>query len=122
MSQYQRYHQRVRQANSEISLGIRINPEYSEIETDLYNPCAPGTRFGVSADKLPEILPEDIEGFHCHCHCENGSDVFQRTLTHIEDKFAKWFPQIKWINFGGIGIRFKKEKRIDKLLTDYIKN
>ena len=116
LSQYQRYHQRVRQANSEISLGIRINPEYSEIETDLYNPCAPGTRFGVSADKLPEILPEDIEGFHCHCHCENGSDVFQRTLTHIEDKFAKWFPQIKWINFGGGHLMTRKDYDIPLLI------
>ena len=124
LSQYQRYHQRVRQANSEISLGIRINSEYSEIETDLYNPCAPGTRFGVSADKLPEILPEDIEGFHCHCHCENGSDVFQRTLTHIEDKFAKWFPQIKWINFGGGHLMTRKDYDIPLLiqnLTDFKK-
>lgn len=124
LSQYQRYHQRVRQANSEISLGIRINPEYSEIETDLYNPCAPGTRFGVSADKLPEILPEDIEGFHCHCHCENGSDVFQRTLTHIEDKFAKWFPQIKWINFGGGHLMTRKDYNIPlliQILTDFKK-
>lgn len=124
LSQYQRYHQRVRQANSEISLGIRINPEYSEIETDLYNPCAPGTRFGVSADKLPEILPEDIEGFHCHCHCENGSDVFQRTLTHIEDKFAKWFPQIKWINFGGGHLMTRKDYDIPlliQILTDFKK-
>lgn len=124
LSQYQRYNQRVRQANSEISLGIRINPEYSEIETDLYNPCAPGTRFGVSADKLPEILPEDIEGFHCHCHCENGSDVFQRTLTHIEDKFAKWFPQIKWINFGGGHLMTRKDYDIPlliQILTDFKK-
>ena len=124
LSQYQRYHQRVRQANSEISLGIRINPEYSEIETDLYNPCAPVTRFGVSADKLPEILPEDIEGFHCHCHCENGSDVFQRTLTHIEDKFAKWFPQIKWINFGGGHLMTRKDYDIPlliQILTDFKK-
>ena len=124
LSQYQRYHQRVRQANSEISLGIRINPEYSEIETDLYNPCAPGTRFGVSADKLPEILPKDIEGFHCHCHCENGSDVFQRTLTHIEDKFAKWFPQIKWINFGGGHLMTRKDYDIPlliQILTDFKK-
>lgn len=124
LSQYQRYHQKVRQANSEISLGIRINPEYSEIETDLYNPCAPGTRFGVSADKLPEILPEDIEGFHCHCHCENGSDVFQRTLTHIEDKFAKWFPQIKWINFGGGHLMTRKDYDIPliiQILTDFKK-
>ena len=57
------------EANPDISLGLRINPEYSEVGTALYNPCAPGTRFGITHDKLPEKLPSHIEGFHCHCHC-----------------------------------------------------
>ena len=97
LSQYERFHKRA----ASCSLGLRINPEYSEVETLLYNPCAPGTRFGVSAEKLPEQLPADIKGFHCHCHCESGADVFQRSLRHIEEKFSKWFPQLEWINFGG---------------------
>lgn len=101
ISQYERYHLRAKADNASISFGVRINPEYSEVGTALYNPCAPGTRFGITADLLPEQLPNDIEGFHCHCHCESGSDVFERTLTHIEAKFASWFPQLKWINFGG---------------------
>lgn len=101
LSQYERMAAKARSANGNLSFGLRVNPEYSEISTLLYNPCAPGTRFGVSADKLPATLPADIEGFHCHCHCESGADVFQRTLVHIEDKFSKWFPQLKWINFGG---------------------
>ena len=87
--------------NPQPSLGLRVNPEYSEIETELYNPCAPGSRFGVLADDLPEQLPDGIEGFHIHCHCESGADVFARTLVHIEEKFSRWFPQLKWINFGG---------------------
>ena len=101
LTQYARYHERVRKENATISLGLRINPEYSEVGTDLYNPCAPGTRFGVTADKLPETLPADIEGFHCHCHCESGAETFERTLQHIEAKFSRWFSQLKWINFGG---------------------
>ena len=101
LTQYARFHERAKQANPAISFGLRINPEYSEVGTALYNPCAPGTRFGITADKLPQQLPEDIEGFHCHCHCESGADTFARTLQHIEAKFAKWFPQLKWINFGG---------------------
>lgn len=101
LTQYDRYHERVRSASPGIQLGLRINPEYSEVETLLYNPCAPGSRFGVTADKLPEVLPSDIVGFHCHCHCESGADVFERTLEQIEDKFSSWFPQLKWINFGG---------------------
>ena len=95
LSQYARYHERVREVNPEISCGLRVNPGYSEVGTLLYNPCAPGSRFGVTADQLPDQLPDDIEGFHCHCHCESGADVFERTLVHIEEKFAKWFPRLR---------------------------
>ena len=113
LTQYERYHERA----ASVSLGLRVNPEYSEVDTLLYNPCAPGTRFGVTADKLPEQLPSDIEGFHCHCHCESGADVFQRTLVHIEEKFAKWFPQLKWINFGGGHLMTRKDYDIDLLIS-----
>ena len=112
LSQYERFHERA----AECSLGLRVNPEYSEVETLLYNPCAPGTRFGVSADKLPEQLPSDIKGFHCHCHCESGSDVFERSLQHIEEKFSKWFPQLEWINFGGGHLVTRKDYDIERLV------
>ena len=117
LSQYSNMSERARRANPDLSFGLRVNPEYSEISTLLYNPCAPGTRFGVSADKLPSVLPSDIEGFHCHCHCESGADVFQRTLVHIEDKFSKWFPQLKWINFGGGHLMTRKDYDVDLLVS-----
>ena len=117
LSQYERMREKARHANAQLSFGLRVNPEYSEISTLLYNPCAPGTRFGVSADKLPAVLPSDIEGFHCHCHCESGADVFQRTLVHIEDKFSKWFPQLKWINFGGGHLMTRKDYDVDLLVS-----
>lgn len=117
LSQYSNMSARARRANPDLSFGLRVNPEYSEISTLLYNPCAPGTRFGVSADKLPSVLPSDIEGFHCHCHCESGADVFQRTLVHIEDKFSKWFPQLKWINFGGGHLMTRKDYDVDLLVS-----
>lgn len=101
LSQYERLADMALQANPELLLGLRVNPEYSEVETLLYNPCAPGTRFGVRAALMPEELPDGITGLHVHCHCESGADVFVRSLSHIEDKFAKWFPQVQWINFGG---------------------
>ncbi|HBN47107.1 MAG TPA: carboxynorspermidine decarboxylase [Prevotella sp.] len=101
LSQWERLAPRALAANPEISLGLRVNPEYSEVETLLYNPCAPGTRFGVLSSQLPERLPSSIDGFHCHTLCESGPDVFQRTLAHIEERFSRWFPQLKWINFGG---------------------
>ena len=114
LSQYERYHDRV---VGKASIGLRVNPEYSEVGTMLYNPCAPGTRFGVSADKLPEVLPQDIEGFHCHCHCESGADVLERTLVHIEEKFAKWFPQLKWLNLGGGHLMTRKDYDIPLLIN-----
>ena len=117
LSQFNRFHLQSKQANSNISIGLRVNPEYSEVETLLYNPCAAGTRFGVSADKLPQQLPADIEGFHIHCHCESGSDVFERTLQHIEDKFSPWFKQIKWINFGGGHLMTRKGYDIKRLVS-----
>ena len=101
LSQYDRFIKRVSEYEEPASCGIRVNPEYAEIETELYNPCAPGSRFGIMATDLPDVLPPGIEGFHLHCHCENNSDVFQRTLKHFEDKFQKWLPQVKWVNFGG---------------------
>lgn len=113
MSQYMRFATKVQ---GKASIGIRVNPEYSEIETELYNPCAPGSRFGVLAKDLPEQLPTDIEGFHIHCHCESGSDVFARTLEHIEEKFSKWFPQLKWINFGGGHLMTRKDYDVELLI------
>ncbi|MBQ2496453.1 MAG: carboxynorspermidine decarboxylase [Prevotella sp.] len=116
LTQYQRYQEIAREVNPKISLALRINPEYSEVGTDLYNPCAPGTRFGVTHDKLADTLPPYIEGFHCHCHCESGSDVFERTLVHIEEKFSKWFPQLKWINFGGGHLMTRKDYDVPRLI------
>ena len=114
LSQYERFHERVGEG---VSIGLRVNPEYSEVETLLYNPCAPGTRFGVTADKLPDQLPADVEGFHCHCHCESGADVLQRTLVHIEQKFARWFPQLKWLNLGGGHLMTRKDYDVELLVS-----
>ena len=121
LSQYSRHHTKALETNSNLKLGVRVNPEYSEVGTDIYNPCAPGTRFGVLASQLPERLPEDITGFHCHCHCESGADVFQRTLVHIEEKFSKWFDQLEWINFGGGHLMTRKDYDI-RLLIDILKD
>ena len=101
LSQFQRFAPLADYPQQHPSLGLRVNPEYSEIETDLYNPCAPGSRFGILASDLPARLPAAVEGFHIHCHCESSAEAFARTLRHIEAKFAPWFPQLKWINFGG---------------------
>ncbi len=116
LPQYVRFHQRVKRMEPGISIGLRMNPGYSEVSTALYNPCAPGTRFGITPDKLPPVLPADVEGIHFHCHCESGADVFERTLAHIEEKFSGWFPQIKWINFGGGHLVTRKDYDVEHLI------
>lgn len=114
LSQYERFRDRV---VGKASIGLRVNPEYSEVGTMLYNPCAPGTRFGVTSENLPETLPQDIEGFHCHCHCESGPDVLERTLVHIEEKFSRWFPQLKWLNLGGGHLMTRKDYDTSHLIN-----
>lgn len=109
LSQFSRLGRLAKESNPDVSLGLRVNPEYSEVKTLLYNPCAPGTRFGITEDQLPGRLPDGIEGFHCHTLCESGPDMFQRTLKHIEEHFSRWFPQLKWINFGGGHLMTRKD-------------
>lgn len=116
LSQYARYHERVREVNPEINCGLRVNPGYSEVGTLLYNPCAPGSRFGVTADQLPDQLPDDIEGFHCHCHCESSAQALQNTLVHLEEKFSRWFSQIKWLNLGGGHLMTRKDYDVSLLI------
>ena len=91
-----------------ISCGVRINPEYSDVETDLYNPCAPGSRFGIIKDQLPELLPDGIEGLHFHTLCESTSYDLENTLKVVEERFAPWLKQVKWINMGGGHLMTKK--------------
>lgn len=127
LSQYSRFYDKIKDwnsnpANHNISAGIRINPERSEIATDIYNPCAPGTRFGISASDMPANLPDGIEGFHCHCHCENDSYALERTLDTIESKFGKWIGNIKWLNLGGGHLMTRKGYDINhlvKILQDF---
>ena len=116
-TQFQRFYSMVEANEEKISCGIRINPEYSEVEVELYNPCAPGTRFGVTADLLPDTLPTGIEGFHCHCHCESSSYDLEKTLKHIEEKFSRWFPQIKWLNLGGGHLMTRKDYDTEHLIS-----
>ena len=116
LSQYSRFYERTKQSEQSVSCGIRINPEYSEIETELYNPCAPGSRFGVTADLLPDELPEGLDGFHCHCHCESSSYALENTLVHIEKKFGKWLNRIKWLNLGGGHLMTRKDYDVEHLI------
>ncbi len=100
-AQWERFCQKIQQNDKKISCAIRINPEYSEVETDLYNPCAIGTRLGVTADQIGDRLPEGIGGLHFHTLCESDSHALERTLRVVEDRFGHLLPQAKWLNLGG---------------------
>lgn len=108
-SQWERFRDRVAEFNQKlktetrklISCGIRINPQYSEVATDLYNPCIPGSRLGVVRSALPDQLPPEIEGLHFHTLCENDSHTLERTLHAVERRFGDLLRQVQWLNMGG---------------------
>lgn len=120
-SQYSRFIQTVSNYNKvsdeKISCGIRINPEHSEIETELYNPCAPGSRFGVLQSQMPDVLPEGIDGLHCHCHCENDSYALEATLKVIDEKFGKWLTKVNWLNLGGGHLVTRADYDVEHLIS-----
>lgn len=121
LQQFQHFYPRIVENGKLISCGLRINPQYSEIETTLYNPCAPGSRFGILAEQLPDKLPEGVEGFHCHNHCESSAAALVHTLEHIEARFGKWLPKIKWLNLGGGHLLTRKDYDV-RLLIDTLKS
>lgn len=116
-TQFERFLPMVESFERKISLGIRINPEFSEVETDLYNPCAPGSRMGVIADQMPNELPKEIEGIHFHTLCESNSYNLEKTLDAIEQKFAKYLKQVKWLNMGGGHLMTRKGYDVDHLVN-----
>lgn len=105
-----------RDAEQRVSCGLRVNPEHSHIETELYNPTAPGSRFGVISELLPEELPDGIEGFHCHCHCESSAEDLVDNLTYIEERFGRWFSSLKWLNLGGGHLMTRKDYNVPLLI------
>ena len=121
LQQFEHFYPRIVENGKLISCGLRINPQYSEIETTLYNPCAPGSRFGILAEQLPDKLPEGVEGFHCHNHCESSASALVHTLEHIEARFGKWLPAIKWLNLGGGHLLTRKDYDV-RLLIDSLKS
>lgn len=106
VSQYQRFKADIDSHNADgsrhhVSPGLRVNPLCSVIETDIYNPALPGSRFGVTAEQLGDTLPEGVEGLHFHSLCESSSYDLQRVLEAFEQQFGRFLPQVKWVNMGG---------------------
>ncbi len=100
-SQYRRLHEVLRGMQRPVSCGIRVNPEHSEVDTGMYDPCAPGSRLGVTREHFEFDALAGIEGLHFHTLCGVNADALERTLAVVEEKFGAALGAMRWVNFGG---------------------
>ena len=117
LTQFQRYYSQILASENKIKCGLRVNPEFSVVDTDLYNPSSPGSRLGITATQLGDTLPQGVTGLHMHNLCENNSYDLEKTLVVLEQKFGKFFHQIEWLNLGGGHLMTHKDYNIEHLLT-----
>ncbi len=115
-AQLKRFLPLVRAHDRHIEVGLRMNPQYSEVEVDLYNPCALGSRLGTRHDQMGEDVPALLDGLHFHVMCEQGSDTLERVLAAVEERFGDLLPQMKWVNFGGGHHITKADYDVDHLI------
>ncbi|MFC1544998.1 carboxynorspermidine decarboxylase [Gemmatimonadota bacterium] len=115
LGQWNKFRSRVKSHAKKISCGMRINPEHSEVEVQLYDPCAPGSRLGILANELVGANLDGIDGLHFHNLCELNSDALGRTLETVESRFGKYLEQMKWINLGGGHLITRQDYNIDLL-------
>jgi carboxynorspermidine decarboxylase len=116
LSQFERFYPQVEASGKEIACGVRINPEFSVVDTDLYNPSAAGSRLGITAAGIGEKLPKGITGLHLHNLCENNSHDLEKTLEVVERKFGHLFGQIQWLNLGGGHLMTHKDYDVEHLI------
>lgn len=100
-NQLKKYREKIKNCGKKVEIGIRINPEYSEIETDLYNPCFKNSRMGTTLANFEGNDLSYIDGLHFHTMCEQNSTTLKRTLKVVDEKFGKYLKNVKWLNFGG---------------------
>jgi len=99
-----------------VSIGLRVNPEFSDSPHDIYNPCKPGSRFGITAAELGDGLPKEVQGLHFHTLFEADSFALEKVLAVFLNKFGKFLPKLKWVNMGGGHLITKKNYDIDHLI------
>lgn len=101
LSQWKRYQNILKRNIGNISVGLRINPEYSEVDTEIYNTCMPYSRFGVTKAALNHQSIDGIDGFHLHVMYDQDANVFAHVIDNLLDKFETYLPHLSWINLGG---------------------
>lgn len=115
LSQFKKFGKRTAAAG--VSVGLRVNPEWSPVGTDLYNPAAPGSRLGEVIENFKNGLPDGIEGLHFHVLCESTSHDLERVLQNFESRFSSFFSKIKWVNFGGGHLMTRADYDCDHLIS-----
>ncbi|UTF60346.1 carboxynorspermidine decarboxylase [Gilvimarinus sp. DA14] len=108
---------KAKDARPGLEFGLRINPEHSEGDVAIYDPCAPKSRMGIPRSEFPAVLPELITGLHFHTLCEHDFPPLARTVKAVEEKFAEYLPQLKWVNFGGGHHVSREDYQVDELIA-----
>ena len=123
-NQWSKYKNIVKSHERDISCGLRVNPEYSSVETEIYNPTGKFSRFGVTKVNFREDELDDIDGLHFHALCEQNSDALEATLVAFEEKFGQYLHGMKWVNFGGGHHITRDDYDVEKLINciNHIKN
>ncbi len=115
IKQWQHHKENVQKSGRPVRCGLRINPQYSEVKVEIYNPCSPNSRLGIKPDELAGQDLRGISGLHFHTMCEQNSDTLERTLAVVEKKFASCFADLQWINFGGGHHISRSDYDVDRL-------
>ncbi len=116
-AQFKRFAAQAKKTNPDLSLGLRLNPEYSESPKEIYNPCGLNSRLGTTLANFDTSILEQCDGLHFHALCEQDSDALENVLKNFEEKFASYIPQMKWINFGGGHHITRKGYDVEKLIS-----
>lgn len=122
LSQFHRFSEAIRQYNAvhpekRVSAGLRVNPQCSVIETDIYNPCLPGSRFGATSEDIGSRIPNGLEGFHFHALCESSSYDLEKVLMAFEEQYGQYLCKLKWVNFGGGHLMTREGYDIEHLIS-----
>lgn len=120
-SQIDRFRPIIDEHAGQVSFGLRINPQHSEVKVPLYDPCAPGSRLGATKEQLVKASLRGIDGLHFHTLCELGADALERTLAVVEEEFSPWLDEATWVNFGG-GHHITKPSYDVGLLVDLVRS
>ena len=101
--------------------GLRINPECSTQQHAIYDPCAPGSRLGVTWENFDAAALGGITGLHMHTLCEQNADALVQTLRAAEEKFGSVMRGMKWLNLGGGHHITRPDYDVETLVSELVR-